>query len=572
MPVTPLPKYVRSHALVIGVNRYLHAPPLGFAVNDAQAVAASLVANFGFAKEDVALLLDSDATLANITKKYMAFAEAGTELNDRLLFFFAGHGETISAPRGDVGYLVPVDGNRSDLSTLLRWDTITRDADLIAAKHILFVMDACYGGLAVKRSLKPGSMRFLKDMLQRPCRQVLTAGKADEVVADANGPRPSHSVFTGHFLNALDGEAASDGILTANGVMGYVYNMVGNDPNSEQTPHYGYISGDGDFVFNPPAQSDIDSDETKEQDKLIGIPSSSVLTGIPAENVIELAKSYLARPDDRIRLRELVVAQTRTLVNSLSVDQFSAQGRWSPEEFADRLQAYDQSLSVMSALEMLLGYWGDHSHFEAIAIPPKRLAEMANVGSGLRMWIYLRWYPIVRLAYCCAIGSIVSGKTQNLLTLLHARIPDRHQSGATRTLVDAMFESFPSLGDAFKTLPGHERQYVPASEYLFKSLQPLSDDTLYTGGDYEALFDRVEIALALECATQTEGWGPIGRFGWKHKSRRGEGSPFDAFVEEAESHGNGWQWFKAGFFGGNLERFRKTCGEFKNMLDQLPWF
>jgi hypothetical protein len=60
-------------------------------------------------------------------------------------------------------------------------------------------MDACYGGLAVSRDVQAGSSRFLKDMYQRFSRQVITAGKADEVVADTGGPLPNHSVFTGHY-------------------------------------------------------------------------------------------------------------------------------------------------------------------------------------------------------------------------------------------------------------------------------------------------------------------------------------------------------------------------------------
>jgi uncharacterized caspase-like protein len=122
----------------------------------------------------------------------------------RVLIFFAGHGHTVSGNRGEIGFLVPVDGQVSDLSTLIRWDELTRNADLVPAKHMLFLMDACYGGLALsRRPLPPGSMRFVRDMLQRFSRQVLSAGKADEPVADAGGPRPGHSIFTGHVLDAL---------------------------------------------------------------------------------------------------------------------------------------------------------------------------------------------------------------------------------------------------------------------------------------------------------------------------------------------------------------------------------
>lgn len=135
-----------------------------------------------------------------------------------MLFFFAGHGLTRTGHRGEVGFLVPADGAADELQSLVRWDDLTRIAELIPAKHALFVMDACYGGLAVTRS-SGGSQRFLKDMLSRFTRQVLTAGKADQTVADAGGPRAGHSVFTGHFLNALEGEAANEGQSNSPGVI-----------------------------------------------------------------------------------------------------------------------------------------------------------------------------------------------------------------------------------------------------------------------------------------------------------------------------------------------------------------
>ena len=47
------------------------------------------------------------------------------------MVFFAGHGHTVPAHRGEIGYLLPVDGDPSDLSTLIRWDDLTRNADLI---------------------------------------------------------------------------------------------------------------------------------------------------------------------------------------------------------------------------------------------------------------------------------------------------------------------------------------------------------------------------------------------------------------------------------------------------------
>src|ERR1700693_662997 len=162
------PDYSNSYALVIGIDEYRHVGPLAYAANDARGVARTLIEKFTFPAANVIVLLDREATKAAVLKTYMTFADPQKiERDDRIFFFFAGHGHTVSARR-DTGFLIPVDGTIDDLASLIRWDELTRNADLIPAKHMLFVMDACYGGLAVRRKIAPtGSMRLLQDLLQR---------------------------------------------------------------------------------------------------------------------------------------------------------------------------------------------------------------------------------------------------------------------------------------------------------------------------------------------------------------------------------------------------------------------
>ena len=52
--------YARRHALVIGIDTYEDPayPDLGYAVADARAVARILVERYGFAQDDVRLVLD----------------------------------------------------------------------------------------------------------------------------------------------------------------------------------------------------------------------------------------------------------------------------------------------------------------------------------------------------------------------------------------------------------------------------------------------------------------------------------------------------------------------------------
>jgi uncharacterized caspase-like protein len=204
-------------------------------------------------------------------------------------------------------------------------DELTKSSDVIPAKHIFFIMDACYGGLAISRNA-PGTERFLKDMLRRRACQVLTAGKADEVVTDGNGVRPGHSLFTAYLLEGLEGGAArEEGIITANGLMGYVYEKVSNDQHSNQTPHFTTLEGDGDFVFNMPHEIEK-SDKTpqpeaasKEAKKESGEPGEvDVLVSTPFIETEELKKEGIATTLESILEQEKKCYRTREIYFSLS--------------------------------------------------------------------------------------------------------------------------------------------------------------------------------------------------------------------------------------------------------------
>ena len=52
------------------------------------------------------LLTDESASREAITEAFLSFAFEKTGFNDRLLFFFAGHGLTFSSQSGEVGFLI----------------------------------------------------------------------------------------------------------------------------------------------------------------------------------------------------------------------------------------------------------------------------------------------------------------------------------------------------------------------------------------------------------------------------------------------------------------------------------
>ena len=85
--------YDNSWALVVGVNDYDNVPDLHYAVEDALAIKNLLINDLGFPRNNVRYLIDKEATQSNINKEMSKLLKSAGE-NDRVVFYFAGHGET----------------------------------------------------------------------------------------------------------------------------------------------------------------------------------------------------------------------------------------------------------------------------------------------------------------------------------------------------------------------------------------------------------------------------------------------------------------------------------------------
>jgi len=261
--VAPVPKaaatgYANSWAIVIGINDYAKWPKLQYAVRDAQGVRTALIDKFGFAPERVVSLENAAATRAGILAAFHdRLAHGAVQRNDRIFVFFAGHGATRHLSSGrDLGYIVPYDSDPEQFATdAIPMTDIQNIAESLTAKHIFFVMDACYSGLGLTRG--GGASAYLRDNARRVGRQMLTAGGTDQLVSDG-GPN-GHSVFTWTLLQGLagKGDLNGDGIITATELAAYVAPAVAGVSN--QTPAFGSLPGSegGDFVFELPAETEF---------------------------------------------------------------------------------------------------------------------------------------------------------------------------------------------------------------------------------------------------------------------------------------------------------------------------
>jgi peptidoglycan/xylan/chitin deacetylase (PgdA/CDA1 family)/uncharacterized caspase-like protein len=297
-PIVTAGSYGSSWAIVIGIDDYAKWPRLQYAVRDARAVRETLIQKFGFQADHVMTLENGEATRARILSTFHdKLFHGGMKKNDRLFVFFAGHGATRRLSSGrDLGYVIPVDSDPEQIATdAIPMTELQNIAESVTAKHVLFVMDACYSGLGLTRGV--GSSSFLRDNNKRLGRQMLTAGGADQLVADG-GPN-GHSVFTWTLLQGLNGKGDlnGDGIITATELAAYVAPAVSSV--SSQTPAFGSLPGSegGDFVFELPVESEfLNAQSSQLPSDAIALNSKLDASRPPSVTAIAAAGDKLAVP------------------------------------------------------------------------------------------------------------------------------------------------------------------------------------------------------------------------------------------------------------------------------------
>jgi uncharacterized caspase-like protein len=225
-------------ALVVGIGNYKNPeiPKLQFTADDARLFYGYLTSPEGLAvrPERAVILLDEQATVANIRSALGDFIAKKAQPQDTVVFFFAGHGgnelDLLTGSRPETAkFLVAYDtepdryyGTALNMKDDLGYVFEKR----IAAQSALFFLDCCYAGAAGQASARSMQGRgILKTQAMgiavTPSTPVadVEAGDKKTLIAMACRPDESaletatlkHGVFTAASVEALNGAADADG-------------------------------------------------------------------------------------------------------------------------------------------------------------------------------------------------------------------------------------------------------------------------------------------------------------------------------------------------------------------------
>jgi len=277
--------YLGRRALLIGASDYAAARSGWWNLEGVRSDIAQLAEFLRSAGFDTVEVVSRPVTGARVREAVASFVDRFADGDDLLLFYFAGHGDTLTATLDSAtegyefksGYFVPEDAPRPGDDPALReafleraigMDEVERWAQAIRAKHALFLFDTCFSGTVFRAVSRGRGLVLVRDeersttrlpaLVQAraasPVRLFATAGTEDQVV-------PDESIFRRLLLEALSGrrrdaDYTRDGFLLGRELCLFLEDQVAHETASRQTPQCGTMPppfNEGDVVFRIPA-------------------------------------------------------------------------------------------------------------------------------------------------------------------------------------------------------------------------------------------------------------------------------------------------------------------------------
>lgn len=231
----------RGYAVVIGISQYQNLDAkhqLAYPDRDAESMYSILISPEGgnFRAENVHLLVDNKATLANIKHEIEDWLPSVAKPDDRVLIYFAGHG--FLTPSDGQAYLAPFDFKIDDPkgSGFSMGELSNYVENRIQAKNKILLTDSCHSGAiapdAALAELNHKLANFGQSVFS------LTASRDREQSFESPNWGGGHGIFTYYVVQGMEGSADEngDGYVTADELADYVYRNVREATSSRQNP------------------------------------------------------------------------------------------------------------------------------------------------------------------------------------------------------------------------------------------------------------------------------------------------------------------------------------------------
>lgn len=301
--------------------------------------------------------------------------------------------------------------------------------------------------------------------------------------------------------------------------------------------------------------------------------------------LVHTAKRYVAKPEHRIQLDDLITQETDRIVTLLDVPELAPQGSVSQQRLLETIHTYEGAAEALARIAGLLGRWGDNAETALVLDLIRTLCKNADKAKGGTVpLLELRRYPAVLVFTSYGLGLTVAQRWVTLHAFLSSEIAPEDRE--PKRMVDMLFLWAWDGGkndlwnQAKSTVGNPSRRKTPLSDHLCSLFAEWGKSFTGLTPDFELMCERFEFLASLtflESAAEDDlaeamasnlansfVWAPLGRVGW-HSSN------LDRLVKEIEGEPIKTSLLQAGFAKRNPKFLQLSVAKVQRMAGRMRW-
>lgn len=329
--------------------------------------------------------------------------------------------------------------------------------------------------------------------------------------------------------------------------------------------------------------ADADSFFVKLVEQVETLEQSQRQNPLSVDMTVSRAKRYLAKPEYRIQLSDLVSEEVERIVARHDQGDLAPNGPVAPEDFQRRVTLYESVSEGLTKACGLIGRWGDDIQLKTVEEAIRGILSFAADTQGGRVvYLEMRSYPAVLAYQACALGLQAAERWQALHSFMGIEVENRR--ARTERLLDVVgpltWEG--SKKDYWQKMPEMDRRYTPFPDHLVDGafrkwcgtfLPPrssVSDAFLFAEGITAIRYieatekTQVQEVMSQPSTGRNYVWAPVGRAGWawEYHERISKRFDDDNFIAVLA---------KAGFGRGDPELIKLAIESHRRLLGSLHW-
>ncbi|WJN52529.1 SIR2 family protein [Pseudomonas asiatica] len=240
--------------------------------------------------------------------------------------------------------------------------------------------------------------------------------------------------------------------------------------------------------------------------KLETIQQSRLPNPAGIELTLAMAKRFLAKPEHRIQLDDLITAQTQRSLTQLTPLFTSPPQGDAPKDFTDRVVSYEATIEPLARLCAVLGRWGSGGEYPLVLDAIKELyAASQKEQSGWQHWVSLKSYPATLVIYAYGMGLVRAERLTELRKLFSTPLIARHEIPSTigERFAPLYVEAGIGLFERWRMFEGQDSSTTPFCNRLAEVLAPRWAPDFAGLHDAGLLYERFEfLSFLFFCETR----------------------------------------------------------------------